>query len=108
MWHFAESRQADFLTRRGGFPATCEARIGVSGACSSVSPTASRYTGLRVMQSAADANKVLVEIKTDGKPLRFSILAGDTYYTADSGPHDAAATCAPSPDPPSRIGARSP
>jgi len=26
---------------------------------------------MRVMQSAADANKVLVEIKTDGKPLRF-------------------------------------
>jgi hypothetical protein len=24
-----------------------------------------------VVQSAADANKVLVEIKTDGKPLRF-------------------------------------
>jgi hypothetical protein len=24
---------------------------------------------MRVMQSAADANKVLVEIKTDGKPL---------------------------------------
>jgi hypothetical protein len=45
------------------------------------------------MQSAADANKVLVEIKTDGKPLRFSILAGDTYLAADSGPH-AAATCA--------------
>jgi hypothetical protein len=61
------------------------------------------------MQSAADANKVLVEIKTDGKPLRFSSLACDTYYTADSGPHDAAATCARSPTPsPSRIGARSP
>jgi hypothetical protein len=29
---------------------------------------------------------VLVEIKTDGKPLHFSILVGDTYYTADSGP----------------------
>jgi hypothetical protein len=40
---------------------------------------------MRIMQSAADANKVLVEIKTDGKPLRFSIPAGDTYYTADSG-----------------------
>jgi hypothetical protein len=26
---------------------------------------------MRVMQSAADANKMLVEIKTDGKPLRF-------------------------------------
>jgi len=26
---------------------------------------------MRAMQSAADANKVLVEIKTDGKPLRF-------------------------------------
>jgi hypothetical protein len=37
---------------------------------------------MRVMQSAADANKVLVEIKTDGKPLRFSILAGDTYGEA--------------------------
>jgi len=71
MWHFAESRQAGFPTRRGGFPATCEARIGGFGACSSVSPTASRYTGMRAMQSAADANKVLVEIKTDGKPLRF-------------------------------------
>jgi hypothetical protein len=51
------------------------------------------------MQSAADANKVLVEIKTDCKPLRFSILAGDSCYTADSGPHDAAATCAPCPTP---------
>jgi len=45
--------------------------VGGFGACSSVSPTASRYTGMRAMQSAADANKVLVEIKTDGKPLRF-------------------------------------
>jgi hypothetical protein len=58
---------------------------------------------MRVMQSAADANKVLAEINTDCKPLRFLILAGDTYCTADSGPHDAAATT-PSP---SRIGARS-
>jgi hypothetical protein len=54
-----------------------------------------RPPGRRVTQSAADAKKV--EITTDGKPLRFSILAGDTYYTADSGPHDAAATCARSP-----------
>jgi hypothetical protein len=28
-------------------------------------------TGMRVTQSAAEANKVLVEIKTDDKPLRF-------------------------------------
>ena len=28
-------------------------------------------TGMRVTQSAAEANKVLVEIKTDGKPLPF-------------------------------------
>jgi hypothetical protein len=64
---------------------------------------------MRVMQSATTANKVLVGIKTDGKPLRFSILAGDTHYAAGSGPHDAAATLCSIPDPsPSRIGARSP
>lgn len=100
MWHFAESRQA---SRQG-----VKHVLAGFGACSSVSPTALRYAGMRVTQSAADANKMLVEIKTDGKPLRFSIVAGDTYYTADSGPHDAAA-CARSPTPsPSRIGARSP
>jgi hypothetical protein len=42
-----------------------------------------RYAGVRTMQSPADPNKVLVEIKTDGKPLRFSILAGDTYHVAE-------------------------
>jgi hypothetical protein len=52
---------------------------------------------------------MLVEIKADGKPPRFSILAGDTYHAADSGPHDATATPCSMPDPsPSRIGARSP
>ena len=42
-----------------------------------------RYTGLRVAQSAADPNKVLVEIRTDTQTLQFSILAGDTYYVAE-------------------------
>jgi hypothetical protein len=42
-----------------------------------------RYTGVSAMQSAADPNKVFVEIKTDGKPLRVSILAGDTYHMAE-------------------------
>ena len=29
-----------------------------------------RYTGMRAMQSPADPNKVLVETKTDGRPVQ--------------------------------------
>ena len=35
------------------------------------------------MQSPADPNKVLVEIRTDAETLRFSVLAGDTYHVAE-------------------------
>ena len=43
-----------------------------------------RYTGIRAMQSPADPNKVLVEIKTDSKPLRFfaSYLSSRLIKTA--------------------------
>jgi hypothetical protein len=76
MWHFAESRRAGFLTRRGGFPATREAPISGFGACGIADRVAIHQHARHAVRRRRD--KVLVEIETDGKPRRFSILSGDT------------------------------
>jgi len=70
MWHFAESRQAGFPTRRGGFPATCEARWRVWRVLVGIADRVAVHRHAR-HAVCRRREKVLVEIKTDGKPLRF-------------------------------------
>jgi hypothetical protein len=70
MWHFPESRQAGFPTRRGGFRQRVKHYWRVWRVLIGIADRVAVHRHAR-HAVCRRREKVLVEIKTDGKPLRF-------------------------------------